>query len=74
MAKNNMTPERHREISSLGGRRVHEYGTGHEWTSDEAKTAGRLGGLASAAARLAKNGTARPLPSSAAMDDDGAFD
>jgi uncharacterized protein len=42
-----MDPEVQREIASKGGRRAHELGTGHEWSPDEARAAGRLGGLAS---------------------------
>lgn len=39
-----MDPERQKEIAALGGRMAHAKGTAHEWTSDEAKTAGRKGG------------------------------
>lgn len=31
-------------ISSKGGRAAHRKGTAHEWTSEEAKAAGRKGG------------------------------
>lgn len=41
-----LTPERRAEISSKGGKAVHQQGTGHEWTSAEAQAAGRKGGLA----------------------------
>ena len=41
-----MDPEQQREIASLGGRASHERGTGHEWNSNEAREAGRKGGLA----------------------------
>jgi general stress protein YciG len=33
-----------REIASKGGRAAHAKGTAHEWTSDEARVAGRKGG------------------------------
>ena len=46
-----MDPERRRRISSVGGKASHEKGTGHEFTSDEAREAGRKGGRARAAAR-----------------------
>ena len=46
-----MTPERQREIASKGGRAVHEKGTAHEWTSDEARAAGRKGGRLSRGGR-----------------------
>ena len=36
-----------REISSKGGKEAHAKGTGHEWTSEEAREAGRKGGMAS---------------------------
>jgi general stress protein YciG len=35
---------RQREIASKGGRAAHAKGTAHEWTSDEARVAGRKGG------------------------------
>lgn len=40
-----MDPEKQREIASMGGRAVHEKGLAHVWTSDEARKAGRKGGL-----------------------------
>jgi general stress protein YciG len=36
-----------REIASKGGKAAHEKGTAHEWTSEEAREAGRKGGMAS---------------------------
>lgn len=42
-----MDPEKQREIARKGGRAAHEKGTAHEWTSDEARNAGRKGGLVS---------------------------
>jgi uncharacterized protein len=36
-----------REIASKGGRRAHEVGTAHQWTSEEARKAGRKGGIIS---------------------------
>lgn len=39
-----MDPERQREIASKGGRAAHEKGTAHEWSRDEARSAGRKGG------------------------------
>lgn len=41
-----MDPERQREIASQGGRAAHERGTAHEFTSEEAREAGRKGGQA----------------------------
>ncbi|HEU0050523.1 MAG TPA: KGG domain-containing protein, partial [Patescibacteria group bacterium] len=40
-----MDAERQRQIASLGGRAAHAKGTAHEFTSEEARIAGRLGGL-----------------------------
>jgi uncharacterized protein len=39
-----MDRERQREIASKGGRAAHAKGTAHEWTSAEARLAGRKGG------------------------------
>ena len=36
-----------KEIASKGGKAAHQKGTAHEWTSDEARDAGRKGGMAS---------------------------
>ena len=41
-----MDTAQQREIASQGGRASHQKGTGHEWNSDEAREAGRKGGLA----------------------------
>lgn len=46
-----MDPERQRQIASMGGKRAHEDGTAHQFTSQEASAAGRKGGLARAANR-----------------------
>lgn len=45
-----MSAEQQRRIASRGGKVVHEKGTAHEFTSEEAREAGRKGGLASVAA------------------------
>ncbi len=42
-----MDPQKQREIASKGGKAAHAQGTAHEWTSEEAKAAGRKGGQAS---------------------------
>jgi general stress protein YciG len=42
-----MDPNKQREIASKGGKAAHQKGTAHEWTSEEARNAGRKGGLAS---------------------------
>lgn len=41
-----MDLSKRREIASKGGKAAHEKGSAHEWTSDEARTAGRKGGMA----------------------------
>jgi general stress protein YciG len=46
-----MTPEKQREIASKGGRAAHQKGTAHEWTSEEARNAGRKGGQISRGGR-----------------------
>jgi uncharacterized protein len=39
-----MDPQRQREIASAGGRAAHRQGVAHEWSSEEARQAGRKGG------------------------------
>jgi len=39
-----MDANKQREIASKGGRAAHAKGTAHEWSSDEAREAGRKGG------------------------------
>ncbi len=41
-----MDAEKQREIASKGGKAAHEKGTAHEFTSEEARQAGRKGGEA----------------------------
>jgi uncharacterized protein len=50
-----MSPERQRQIASLGGRAAHQQGTAHEWSSEEARAAGRKGGQARGT--LGRNGS-----------------
>jgi general stress protein YciG len=52
-----MSPEKQREIASKGGRAAHEKGTAHEWTADEARSAGRRGGQVSRGGRGRLNPT-----------------
>jgi uncharacterized protein len=59
-----MDRQRQREIASKGGRSAHEKGTAHEWTSDEAREAGRKGGLKSQRRR-----TSEMEPESAGQND-----
>ena len=41
-----MDPSKQRELASKGGRAAHAKGTAHEFTSEEARVAGRKGGEA----------------------------
>ncbi|MDQ6660604.1 MAG: general stress protein [Chloroflexota bacterium] len=38
-----MSPERRREIASMGGRTSQARGTAHQWTPEEASAAGKKG-------------------------------
>lgn len=40
-----MSPEKRAEISARGAKRLHELGLNHKYSSEEAKTNGRIGGL-----------------------------
>ena len=40
-----MDRTKQRDIASKGGKAAHQKGTAHEWTSGEAREAGRKGGL-----------------------------
>jgi general stress protein YciG len=42
-----MSPEQQRQIASKGGQAAHKKGVAHEWTSEEARAAGKKGGQAS---------------------------
>lgn len=62
-----MDPKRQREIASEGGRAAHEKGTAHEFTSEEAREAGRKGGRARSNSNLSKSpGTAHASTGGAA--------
>lgn len=39
-----MSPEKQRQIASMGGKKAHEIGTAHQFTPAEAAVAGRKGG------------------------------
>jgi general stress protein YciG len=57
-----------REIASKGGKAAHQKGTAHEWTSEEARNAGRKGGIASHARR--REAAGGPAPESSSTIDD----
>ena len=61
-----MSAEKQREIASKGGRAAHEKGTAHEWTSEEARSAGRKGG------QISRGGRGRLADESAAPEADVA--
>jgi general stress protein YciG len=50
-----MSAEKQREIASKGGRAAHQKGSAHEWTADEARSAGRKGG------QVSRGGRGRPM-------------
>jgi general stress protein YciG len=52
-----MDPAKQREIASKGGKAAHQKGTAHEWTSEEARDAGRKGGIASHRRRREQSGS-----------------
>ena len=39
-----MDPERQRQIARQGGKAAHQQGVAHQWTTEEARAAGRKGG------------------------------
>ena len=41
-----MSAEKQKEIASKGGRAAHVQGVAHEWSSEEARAAGKKGGQA----------------------------
>lgn len=51
-----MSAERAHEIRSMGGKKAHEIGTAHEFTSEEAKAAGKKGGAAHSREHLVRIG------------------
>jgi hypothetical protein len=56
-----MDKDRQRQISSEGGKAAHQKGTAHEFGPEEAREAGRKGGMVSGAQRRAReSGTPNP--------------
>jgi hypothetical protein len=60
-----MDRAKQREIASKGGKAAHQKGTAHEWTSEEARDAGRKGGIASHQRRREQN---QPDPDRRSME------
>ena len=54
-----MDPTEQRRIASEGGKASHASGQGHKWTAEEARAAGRKGGLTS------RRGPSRPVEGTA---------
>lgn len=65
-----MDKTRQKEIASLGGKAAHVKGTAHQWTSTEAREAGRKGGLASGARK--RTLAAQPADSGSVGVDSGS--
>jgi general stress protein YciG len=56
-----MDRERQREIARKGGRAAHEQGVAHQWSSEEARAAGRKGGQSSRGSRTASPSPQEPI-------------
>jgi general stress protein YciG len=72
-----MDRAKQREIASKGGKAAHQKGTAHEWTSEEARDAGRKGGLASHKRRremLASDSSSSSESGAESRDDIGGSD
>jgi uncharacterized protein len=59
-----MDRTKQRDIASKGGKAAHQKGTAHEWTSEEAREAGRKGGMASHRRKQQQSGDASEESSS----------
>jgi uncharacterized protein len=59
-----MDRTKQRDIASKGGKAAHQKGTAHEWTSEEAREAGRKGGMASHRRKQQQGGDASDTTSS----------
>ena len=66
-----MDRNKQREIASKGGKAAHQKGTAHEWTSEEAREAGRKGGMASHRRKQQQSGGA--MESGAPASDNGGM-
>ena len=65
-----MDRAKQREIASKGGKAAHQKGTAHEWTSEEARDAGRKGGIASHQRRREQTGVQSDDEQAVGMDRD----
>jgi hypothetical protein len=66
-----MDRNKQREIASKGGRAAHEKGAAHEWTSEEARQAGRKGGAASRRRKQQAAGHESPMPDQSGSSNTG---
>jgi general stress protein YciG len=49
-----LSPEERRKVSSIGGRAAHQQGRAHQFTPEEAREAGKKGGLVTGLRRRAR--------------------
>lgn len=54
-----MSREKQQVIASKGGKMAHQKGVAHEWTSEEAREAGRKGGVTTHIRRLEREAATR---------------
>ena len=66
-----MDRAKQREIASKGGKAAHQKGTAHEWTSEEAREAGRKGGMASHRRKQQQQGGSESSPGGAENESGG---
>jgi hypothetical protein len=68
-----MPRDKQRAIATKGGKAAHKVGTAHEWSSEEAREAGRKGGLAKGRAMVPNVATDTPAGQDERVrgDDDG---
>ncbi len=69
-----MDRAKQREIASKGGKAAHQKGTAHEWTSEEARDAGRKGGIASHRRRREQMDGSSDLQEMSGMEQGGSND
>lgn len=76
-----MSADKQREIASKGGKAAHQKGTAHQFTSEEARAAGRKGGQASGVARSkksekgsSKSGVSKPVSRTEVTEVDETLD
>ena len=69
-----MDRSKQREIASKGGKAAHQKGTAHEWTSEEAREAGRKGGMASHRRKQEQQGGSSSSPDEGGTMEGGGGD